>query len=413
MMLIYIPAPSPRLHYVFDFVLRETLATEYEFTSNLDFYNSSDNRFKWSYGQELNNTPSLPAAAILWQTNIDHQPCAKLVREDIIPIFETEAYGEINFDVLASIFYLISRYEEYLPCVKDKHDRYAAIQSIAYQYGFLETAMVNRYILWLARWLRSHFPALDIRIPKPKALLTVDIDHPFYTKDVSLGKWIKRSLKELSFLSETDKYDTTDFILETLGELASIFFILCPKNPSDMDHFNQRDSSAFIDLIKKLKAKTKMGLHPSYFSEERGLLEEELLWLSSYHERPLKSTRFHYLRFDIETTPGLLMKSGIQNDFSLGYGTHAGFRTSCSLPFYLFDLKKNRKTNLKIYTPCIMDSVFKYGEVDNFDEKSNQLIEEVQNYGGVFIPIFHNDIVVDDIWQTHFKLCVDKMKQIN
>lgn len=73
------------------------------------------------------------------------------------------------------------------------------------------------------------------------------------------------------FCSETDKYDTTDFMLETLGELASIFFILCPKNPSDMDHFNQRDSSAFIDLIKKLKAKTKMGLHPSYFSEEKGL----------------------------------------------------------------------------------------------------------------------------------------------
>ena len=72
----------------------------------------------------------------------------------------------------------------------------------------------------------------------------------------------------------------------------------------------------------------------------------------------------------------------------------------------------NRKTSLKIYTPCIMDSVFKYGEGGNFVEKSSQLIEEIQNYGGVFIPIFHNDIIVDDEWQTHFKECIEKMKRI-
>lgn len=412
MMLIYIPAPSPRVQYVFDFVLRESLGIDYELTSNLDFFNLADNSIKWSYGENISNVPSLPAVTLLWETNVDHQECVKIIQEDLIPIFETENYGEVNFDILASIFYLISRYEEYLPCVKDQHGRFVAIQSIAYQYGFLETAMVNRYILWLAKWLRKKFTSLDVKMSKPRALMSVDIDHPFYTKDVSLGKWIKRSLKEFSFLSETDKYDTSDFILDSLGDLPSIFFILCPKNPSDMDHFNQRDSEAFTAMIRKLRAKTKMGIHPSYYAEERNLLEEELSWLSAYHERPLKSARFHYLRFDIETTPHLLIKAGIQNDFSLGYGTHAGFRTSCSLPFYLFDLKKNRKTNLKIYTPCIMDSVFKYGELEGFEEKSNQMIEEVKNYGGVFMPIFHNDIVTDEEWQKNFLNCVDKMKMI-
>lgn len=412
MMLIYIPAPSPRVQYVFDFVLRESLGIDYELTSNLDFFNLADNSIKWSYGENISNVPSLPASTLLWETNVDHQECVKIIHEDLIPIFETERYGEVNFDILASIFYLISRYEEYLPCVKDQHGRFVAIQSIAYQYGFLETAMVNRYILWLAKWLRKNFTSLDVKLSKPRALMSVDIDHPFYTKDVSLGKWIKRSLKEFSFLSDSDKYDTSDFILDSLGDLPSIFFILCPKNPSDMDHFNQRDSEAFTAMIRKLRAKTKMGIHPSYYAEESNLLEEELSWLSAYHERPLKSARFHYLRFDIETTPHLLIKAGIQNDFSLGYGTHAGFRTSCSLPFYLFDLKKNRKTNLKIYTPCIMDSVFKYGELEGFEEKSSQLIEEVKNYGGVFMPIFHNDIVTDEEWQKNFLNCVDKMKMI-
>lgn len=411
-MLIYIPSPSIRVQYVFDFVLTETLNMEYELTSNSDFFRSADNPLKWAYGVDMDTIPSLPATELLWENDIRMQHTVQMTHEDIVPLFPASKIGDIDFDLFASLFYLISRYEEYLPCVKDNHGRYAALQSVAYQYGFLEAAMVNRYILWFVRWLRKKFINLDIKMSKPKALMTVDIDHPFYTKDVSLGKWLKRSLKEFNFLSENDKYDTTDFMLDSLGDLPSIFFILCPKLPSDMDHFNQRDSEAFISMIRRLKAKSKMGLHPSYYAEDRNLLEEELSWLSVYHERPMKSVRFHYLRFDIESTPHILIKAGIQNDFSLGYGTHAGFRTSCSLPFYFFDLKKNRKTNLKIYTPCIMDSVFKYGSMEGFQEKMNQLIDEVKNYGGVFIPIFHNDIVVEEEWQQNFTNCVDKMKMI-
>ena len=59
-----------------------------------------------------------------------------------------------------------------------------------------------------------------------------------------------------------------------------------------------------------------------------------------------------------------------------------------------------------------MDSIFKYSEGGNFDEKLSQLVEEVKNYGGVFMPIFHNDILVDAEWQKNFLNCVDKIKMI-
>lgn len=413
MMLIYIPSPSIRAQYVFDFVLQESLNTEYEFTSNLDFFRSADNPFKWAYGEEIESIPCLPAAALLWQKDIQHQACTHIIHEDIVPIFHVDEIRGINFDVFASIFYLISRYEEYLPCVKDNHGRYAAIQSIALQYGFLETAMVNRYILWLAKWLRSNYPDLDLKLSKPKSLLSVDIDHPFYTRDVSLGKWLKRSLKEMSFLSEKDKYDTTEYMLDKMGDLASIFFILCPQQPSDIDHFNHRDSEAFLSMIDRLRSRSKIGLHPSYYAEDRNLMSEELAWFAHQHQRQIKSLRFHYLRFDVETTPDILLAHDIQNDFSLGYGTHIGFRTSTSLPFYWFDLKKNRKTSLKIYTPCLMDSLFKHHGKQNYREHLLQLVDEVKNYGGVFIPIFHNDIIADEEWREHFEYSVELMKKMN
>ena len=59
-----------------------------------------------------------------------------------------------------------------------------------------------------------------------------------------------------------------------------------------------------------------------------------------------------------------------------------------------------------------MDSIFKYGELGSFEEKSSQLIEEVKNYGGIFIPIFHNNIVAEEEWQKNFLNCIDKMKTI-
>lgn len=412
MMLIYIPAPSPRVQYIFDFVLKETLAIDYELTSNKDFFNSADNRMKWSYGEYILGLPSLPAARLLWETDIQHQSFHKLIVEDLVVIFKTVEYDGIGYDIFASMFYLISRYEEYLPCVKDKHGRYAAIQSIAFQYGFLETAMVNRYILWFGKWLRHKFPDINFKLSRPKALMTIDIDHPFYTRDVSLGKWLKRSLKELSFLDAKDKYDTTDYMLDVLGDLTSIFFILCPEHPSEVDHHNQRDSEAFRAMIDKFQSKAKVGLHPSYYAEERGLFSEEYDWLSRLHQRPIKSVRFHYLRFDVETTANVLIRHGIQNDFSLGYGTHIGFRTSTSLPFYFFDLNKNRKTHLKIYTPCIMDSIFKHHEKPNFQEHFQQLYAEVLNYGGVFIPIFHNDIIAEDEWRQNFESSIELMKKL-
>jgi hypothetical protein len=37
----------------------------------------------------------------------------------------------------------------------------------------------------------------------------------------------------------------------------------------------------------------------------------------------------------------------------------------------------------------------------------------VKNYGGIFIPIFHNDIIAEEEWRAHFEYSVELMKQMN
>lgn len=56
---------------------------------------------------------------------------------DEIPcFFPTSKNCFLPFDVFAASFYLLSRYEEYLPHLKDEHGRYPASESLAFKNGF-------------------------------------------------------------------------------------------------------------------------------------------------------------------------------------------------------------------------------------------------------------------------------------
>ena len=71
------------------------------------------------------------------------------VFEDVPIFFISNNNSDLPFDPFAASFYLISRYEEYLPCVKDQHDRYPATNSLAYQEGFLQQPVVDKWVIKL------------------------------------------------------------------------------------------------------------------------------------------------------------------------------------------------------------------------------------------------------------------------
>jgi hypothetical protein len=54
-----------------------------------------------------------------------------------MPVFCQRQIGDLPFDPLAATFYLVSRYEEYLPFIPDEHGRFPAKQSFAFSNGFL------------------------------------------------------------------------------------------------------------------------------------------------------------------------------------------------------------------------------------------------------------------------------------
>jgi hypothetical protein len=86
----------------------------------------------------------------------------------------TEA--EIYIDIFAASFYLLSRYEEYLPHQKDAFGRYDHTQSLAFREEFLDKPLVNIWLQDFRLLLARKFPLLVMPVPVFRYIPTYDID---------------------------------------------------------------------------------------------------------------------------------------------------------------------------------------------------------------------------------------------
>ena len=115
---------------------------------------------KISYGNKpLGNELLFKAQGLLTQKGIVEQEVSIGEYQNTTILFLLKA-SPLPFDPFAAVFYMLSRYEEYLPHLSDEHDRFPITQSLAHQYGFLRQAVVDRWCLQLKEILGQHFPDL-------------------------------------------------------------------------------------------------------------------------------------------------------------------------------------------------------------------------------------------------------------
>src|SRR5436189_2036816 len=124
MLLIYVPKITSRLHYIFDFILNDILGTDFKITTDKDEFITSDlSKINYSSTQ-FNNELIVPAANLLFEKGIREQELSLNIWNDIPVLFYSHPRYELPFDVFAASFYMVTRYEEYLPHLRDLYDRY-------------------------------------------------------------------------------------------------------------------------------------------------------------------------------------------------------------------------------------------------------------------------------------------------
>lgn len=413
---------TPRLSYIATTLFGESIIITDDETNFNSFLGKKIN---YSSKENIPSDLWITPVTLLQEINIKPQQNECFFWEDLQVFFKTS--GTIPFDIFAASFYLITRYEEYnVDYEKDDYGNYHHKNSLAYQENFLKIPLIN---LWIQK-IENIFQ-LNIQHSTFKIIPTYDIDiafaykhHPLYIQVGGILKDIihfRKSVLDrvLGLLGlKKDPYDLYEWLneLHEKYHLNAIYFFLVAKERSQFDKNSSRKK--IKSLIQKIYSQNQIGIHPSFKSNsEKGLLKNEIEYLEEIINRNINKSRQHYLQLKFPITYRSLIQEGITNDYTLGYGTHNGFRTSYCKPFFWYDLENEKKTELVIHPFCFMDANSIFEQNLNTDEALSEMkyyYEQVKSVNGEFSFIMHNHFLTEqEKWKDWRKTYTNFLQQIN
>lgn len=414
MILVYTHKITPRLKYIFKHIFTRILQIDVDFTTKIEEF-VAHSGLKMSYTKTaLGNEFFVKCADLLFEQGVNDIEIIVKKWDEVPCFFKTSSKASIPFDIFSASFYLISRYEEYLPQVRDKHERFSAKESLAFKNGFLEKPVIDILAFKLLKALQEKFPEYKYKSRKYKFISTIDIDNAFAYKhksfirtiggffnDLFTFKILQVFRRFLVFLNiKKDPFDTFKEIIEIQNKyhIKTIFFFLV-GNYTTFDTNNSVSNRKFRLLIKDMVDYAFVGLHPSYFTMKNSLLlKKEKKRLEEITNSPIKYSRQHYLRLNLPETYQNLIDLEIAEDYSMGYADAVGFRASTCTPFYFYDLDFEIQTPLKVYPFAIMDTTLNdYLGLSAKQSlgKIRELKDEVKAINGTFILLFHNETLSD------------------
>jgi hypothetical protein len=414
-MIVYSSSITHRLRYICDFIGRELTGTPFQLTDKKEeFSNFPGPGINYSLENIRADEFWLQPHTLLFEKGItqQHIECFEINKRKIF--FKTG--GDFPFDIFAASFYLLSRYEEYLPHKKDMYGRYAHENSVAFKEGFLNIPLINIWLDDFKKSLQLKFSNFKPRTSNFELIPTYDIDEAYSykhkvwwrsagaaVKDLLKGEWGKFSLRRKVLNNkEQDPFDSYDWIdnLHRPHRFKPRYFFLVPEKTSKYDRNILPEESAVKGLIRRHADKYTIGIHPSWQSgDDPSLIKREIQTIEHISTIKITSSRQHFIRFTLPQTFRHLIDAGIKDDFSMGYGSINGFRASVATPFYWYDLENEQTTYLQLYPFCYMEanSFFeqKFSPAKALEEMQ-QYYHQVKKVNGTFISIWHNTFLGTD-----------------
>lgn len=414
-MIVYSTISSHRLHYVADFLSMALTGRPAVCSSDSQEYLKAEGiRINYSDQRLTPDELWIKPHGLLFEKGIREQVIECADWQGQLIFFHTE--GGLPFDLLSATFYLLSRYEEYLPHEKDAYGRYAHSQSLACREGFLDRPLVNEWIQLLKTVIRNKFPGTLIKEQPFRLQPTYDIDEAFSfrykewwrsagaaVRDICFGRF-QRFAQRRRVLNgkEEDPYDAfswMDDLHRPLKIQPRYFFLMAEKNKGYDKHILPHQP-ALQSLLQKLASGYDIGLHPSWQSgDDPSLLQQEKERLERITRLKVTASRQHYIRFTLPATFRKLVEAGITDDYSMGYGSINGFRASVASSFYWYDLEKEQSTSLLLHPFCWMEANAYFEQQLSPPEALDELYRYyhvIKKLNGTMITIWHNTFLGTD-----------------
>lgn len=329
----------------------------------------------------------------------------------------------IHYDILGLAYWMLARVEEFRDVPLDSHDRFPAIESHAYKYGYLNRPIVDEWLDILKQVILNLFPNIQLKQHQFMQYISHDVDRPSKFGFASLYKLIKgmggELLREKNILSiftapyirltsaekisHLDPYNTFSWIMDEVekNNLKTSFYFIC-GGTHRLDADYSMKNLAIHDLLKNISNRGhEIGLHPSYETYlNPAQLQKEFFALKTICEylgikQKEWGGRMHYLRWKQDVTMNAWDSVGLSYDSTLAYADHAGFRCGTCYEYTAFDHQLDRILNLRIRPLIVMEAtVFyyeKYGITDAAYDRMDSLKTKCKLMQGQFSLLWHNN----------------------
>ena len=394
-------------------VFTRILGIEVSFTTKVeDFIKHSGAKITYTK-QPLQNEFFVRSNDLLFESGINDIQINIMDWEGVPCFFTTSENSALPYDIFSASFYLLSRYEEYLPHVKDIHGRFSPKDSIAYQNNFLALPVVDIWANKLLDRLLERFPDMKVKKPNYSYISIIDVTsshcyaHRGFTRSLAgfLLDLVKFRIKRLFervvvwFNPSKDPYDNYEFLIQKRKEynLNCMFFFQLASY-STYDKNLSPNNNNFRFLIKTIADYCKVSLAASYSSfNDVELLRKEKKNLADVINRQVEYSRMRYNRVDVPQTYRNLVDAEFTDDFTMGYTHEIGFRAGTSFPFYLYDINMELQQPIRVHSFAFHDyAIHEETSLDAILGKVRSLYQEVKKVNGEFISVFSNELLGTD-----------------
>lgn len=397
MILIYTNRLNARIRYVFTHFFETYTENTIEITDVLETF-IAHNGPKFSYtNHKLSNEFFIDAHPLLFEQGVRDQDI-KISRWQTIPVFfPCKQESSIPYDVFAATFYMISRYEEHIPHLKDDMNRFSTNGALASASKFANKPVVDMWAQLFLDCFKVEFPELIIKQPKSnlQTILEVPVAYAYKSKsmlrtffesaidffNLRFLEIFERFAVRLSFRPDPyDIYQSWVGLHQKFKIPTKVMFMFARPSANDrnISIFKHR----FIERIKDVADDVPTSLLASYQSTDQpDLLQIEVSRLSEIIHHPLKDIRQHLVRLRFPTTYDHFANLGFVNDYSLQFVDFLGYRAGTGFPFRFYNLSKEQCSNLLIHPVVAHESILRD---QGSPRKARRLLEQCKVYNKVY-----------------------------
>jgi hypothetical protein len=423
--LIYVPKVTPRINYTFRQVCKRILGLNINFTTKIETF-IGHKGIKFSYAnQRLGNEVYIQSFGLLEEQGVNDVEITVSEWNGQPYFFKTSPQSDIPFDIFAASFYLMTRYEEYLPHVKNSNGDFPASESLAYKNDFLTKPIINIWMLKFIDVLKNKFDDFSPNIPEKQLQANIAVKKAFKYRKLGISRSfvgftsdvLRLKLKEVLtriktwFRPESDPYDVYDNLVDfkTRHGFGMDFMFQLGDYSLYTKNINFR-KRIYKKLIKSMGDYCEIGLLPSYEATlDFEQLSKEIKRFEQIANHELKSIMIKDRGINFPEFYTHLDKTDILKDFSMGYYDKPGFRAGTSTPFLFYDLNLEQASPIEIRPYFLSSKAFK----DTESSMLEKLIDDNKNVDIQYVLLFDNADFEDGTYKDRIFALIKKLSDVS